>query len=532
MVATGGLPEMAEAVRRDRGHSLSSPSSPSQKEQHAVQSAQRVKTIRFEKKSENQHGLRLVIAADGRMIPDIFMVGKDRLVIDLPHIKSWPRIKAIPIQNRAIRQLRVGQHPDKLRLVLDLLFPVNYTVEQKGDILLIHLNPIPSSEGRPAVATSSQNIQGQKTPGRMSLDFVDADLVGAIRLIADVSQLNIEIDKNIKGKVTIKLSEVTWEEALSTVLNMHHLGYRRDGGVIRIATLEKMEAPINGNGAKEMLKPADLISRVYPLKYVSPREVVEVARKILSPVGRVAWDDSSRSITVTDTEVTLATVDQMVNLLDVPIPRVVIETRMIYATPSFQKALDLQREIRRKNPKAPQAVPPHDFAIDLPLAPYSEGNAPAMGRFKRGLSDLDQHIAEGVSQGTVHLVASPRTTVLNGQEAILELGEIPAAPTDSNKGVISGKLMLAVVPTILSEGGVQVQLKAASGSAVLLGVTETAWVTGTEMIVIDWSGQGMAWGVSQGSASRNSMISRLFKGAQKREPLIGPIVFLSPHTLK
>lgn len=77
--------------------------------------------------------LQLVISSDGRLSPDIFFVGKNkmRLVIDFPGVKTEMTEKRIVGDVSYVKQVRIGKHPNKLRLVLDLKQPVVFAWTQK-----------------------------------------------------------------------------------------------------------------------------------------------------------------------------------------------------------------------------------------------------------------------------------------------------------------------------------------------------------------------------------------------------------------
>lgn len=85
--------------------------------------------------------LQLVVTSDGRLDPNIFFVGKkkDRLVIDLPGVKRKMKQAMIPGDELYVKRVRIGQHPKKLRLVLDLNQAVTFTWDQKQNKLWVTL---------------------------------------------------------------------------------------------------------------------------------------------------------------------------------------------------------------------------------------------------------------------------------------------------------------------------------------------------------------------------------------------------------
>ena len=77
---------------------------------------------------------------------------------------------------------------------------------------------------------------------KISLDFKDADIKNILRLIAEVSNLNIVAGDDVKGKVTLRLLKVPWDQALELVLKSKSLGMVKEGNVIRIAPMAKIAA--------------------------------------------------------------------------------------------------------------------------------------------------------------------------------------------------------------------------------------------------------------------------------------------------
>ena len=75
----------------------------------------------------------------------------------------------------------------------------------------------------------------------ISLDFKDGDLQDIFRLFADISGMNVVVNPGVSGKVTLKLNEVPWDQALDLILKANGLGYTVEGNVIRIARLTDLQ---------------------------------------------------------------------------------------------------------------------------------------------------------------------------------------------------------------------------------------------------------------------------------------------------
>ena len=78
------------------------------------------------------------------------------------------------------------------------------------------------------------------TGSRMTMDFVNADVTNILRLIGEVSNLNIVWGPEVRGNVSMRLKEVPWDQALDLVLANNNLAKRQVGNVIWITTKGQM----------------------------------------------------------------------------------------------------------------------------------------------------------------------------------------------------------------------------------------------------------------------------------------------------
>jgi type IV pilus assembly protein PilQ len=63
-----------------------------------------------------------------------------------------------------------------------------------------------------------------------SFHFDDIPVRSALQLIAEEGQFNLIVSDSVKGNITLRLQDVTWEQALEVVLRMKGLSSRVDGG--------------------------------------------------------------------------------------------------------------------------------------------------------------------------------------------------------------------------------------------------------------------------------------------------------------
>jgi len=114
--------------------------------------------------------------------------------------------------------------------------------------MVAQVTPAPTPPPPPAASTPAT---GEKL---ISLDFKDADVVNLLRILAAESGRNIVSGDDVKGRVSISLKNVTWEQALDTILEVRGLAKVERDGVIRIVSIEQLtkekEALARVEGAK------------------------------------------------------------------------------------------------------------------------------------------------------------------------------------------------------------------------------------------------------------------------------------------
>ena len=147
-------------------------------------------------------------------------------------------------------------------------------------------------------AFASPSYTGRK----ITLDMQDAEIGNVLRLLADVSGENFVYGEEVKGKVTLKLKSVPWDQALEVVLKTKGLGMQKDGNVIRVASLDALHhEELNSlelHEQRELKGP--LTTRIIPVNYALAKEMAEHIKMLLSPRGTVAVDERTNTVIVRD----------------------------------------------------------------------------------------------------------------------------------------------------------------------------------------------------------------------------------------
>jgi type IV pilus assembly protein PilQ len=324
------------------------------------------------------------------------------------------------------------------------------------------------------------------TGRKLSLDFKDADIKNILRLIAEVSNLNVIAGDDVKGKITMRLVDVPWDQALDIILQTKNLGMSRVGNVIRIApsdTLQKeIQAELEAKRAKEKLD--HLSTELITVNYASAKDLVPQIKHVLSDRGDIKVDERTNILIVKDIAKNIVLVRSLVKSLDTKTPQVLIEARIVEATKGFQRELGIkwgfliEKDIRGTATSVGGGIADTTLgtatreAINLPAiaragVPGSVATAGILEAiFSNGsLTELDIAISAHENEGDVKVVSSPKIATLDNKEASIEQGLRIPYPKLTTEGTVTtdfidANLKLTVTPHVTNDGNIKMSIKA------------------------------------------------------------------------
>lgn len=500
----------------------------------------------------------VVVVGDGRLFPDAKQLDESRLVIDIPAVSAALRHSVVRGNHHLLKKIRVGYHADKVRLVFDVLDHPVFSLNQKGNEVLVTLKPHAhegasanvtqpvGSEGSPSLAPqepkvlSSSESMGRgarrairiigpaqqkfrlqpvqmATEGvsaekdsrsddivagqtrfvgrRISLDFQQADITNILRLIAEVSGFNIVVGEGVKSKVTMKLVSVPWDQALDMLLKMNGLGMIRQGTIVWVDTLANIakQQDEEARAKDSKTKAEELVDRVFYIRNIQAQELQTALRQYLSPRGVMNISQGSNALIVRETESKLAVMKQLVDGLDLEVPQVQIEARIVQADTVYARGLGIQWGVKDSNfgtnnfslvgnvtgafanaGGTGNTTITRDFLVNLPAQVGGLPAVPAVGWTFGKLADgfaLDMRLSAGELLGLTKVIAAPKITTLDKREAKISQGESIPFQTTSLQGTqttfVDANLELNVTPQITSRDPKEV------GKTILLRVRAT-----------------------------------------------------------
>jgi type IV pilus assembly protein PilQ len=321
----------------------------------------------------------------------------------------------------------------------------------------------------------------------VSFDFKDADIRDVLRILADVSGFNFVVSKDVKGTVTLRLSNVPWDQALDVVLEDSGLGAIVEGNVIKLAPLKTLQARQAELLQAEQLDP--LVTKQVFVNYATGEEIKPLAEPLLSKRGELKIDTRTNSILITDTAIRVTRIEELIKSLDTRTPQVLIESRIVQATLDFTRQLGVQFGTNYRasaatgNPTGaffpssigvggvgvgspgPFGSPGQNFIVDLP-ATVGTGAGGALGIVLGSLTgafDLDIRLSALENRGEGRILSSPRVLTLDNKPARIEQGvsipflSVSAAGTQTQ--FVDATLRLEVTPHITNDNRVGMEIK-------------------------------------------------------------------------
>lgn len=457
--------------------------------------AKEIVAILFDKTDE---GVDLIIKGDGLMQEPTVVELDEKVLIEIPDvlIKTFMPSRIPP----PVKNIKYESKRDGVRFILDLSERVKSNVSLFDDEIIISMYPvlkkIPLAESitkeNKSLKTKNDNvIHNTKDLNLISMDFQDADIIAVLRSLAEVSGYNIIVHPDIKGKVTMRLLNVPWQQALDVVLKTLSLEKIVEKNVIRVLPRKIYDEEIKALSEIELAKEiAKIETRVFVVNYAD----VEKAKDTIEKAGIVKKDNISidkrtRSIIVKDTPSNLKTVESLISNIDKPTSQVLIEARIVEISSTFTRELGVQwgfewlsSDIRTSlggsidTPGTPTGLSPTrpnvtggQFPVAINLPAKDATSAITFGYLNAAQTfGLDLRLSAFQDIGKSRVLSNPRIITSDNQKAQIVLGEsVPYGEREVSGGqvTISTKfkdvaIIIEVTPQITTDDIISLNVNA------------------------------------------------------------------------
>jgi type IV pilus assembly protein PilQ len=377
-----------------------------------------------------------------------------------------------------------GQTGSAVRLELEVAGLYEHMAYQTGNDWIIEVSKLAAASIDASKEVVEFYEEKEYQGARVTFNFQDIPVRSVLQLIADVSNLNIVVADNVGGNLTLRLTNVPWDQALDIVLDARNLDKRENGNVIWIA-------PTADIAARE-LEP--LATALISVSYASAEDLQTLIMEasdnesgevgFLSDRGSVAIDARTNTLMVTDTPDRIEAVQELVRDLDRPVRQVQIESRIVVASSDFAHALGVRfgvtalhdgRNILGMSGDGNSADTVRQFRdVELPLVDnrYNvnlpaniDGDPGSLGlSFLAGNVLLDLELTALEAEGDGEVISTPRVVTANQSEAFIQQGvEIPYEQAASSGATAvqfkEAVLELRVTPLITPDNRIQLELE-------------------------------------------------------------------------
>jgi type IV pilus assembly protein PilQ len=306
------------------------------------------------------------------------------------------------------------------------------------------------------------------TGEKISVNFVEADLKNVFLFFADFIGLNIVIDPEVQGSLTMRLNQVPWDQAFGVILRHQGLEKVVEGNVVRIATTEKLRSEAAQRRALKQAQrdEVDPVTFIKILSYAKAQDVLQVLNQQIRTTGggqqaQIARDIRTNSIIITDIPSRREVYENLIDVLDTRTRQVSIEARIVETDRNFENDLGIVWGLFASADPALGTQTGLQFPNRTTFRYDVNAPTPSIGTAGLSLGNvldsvtLDIALTAFENEGKVRILSSPKITTQNNQAAIIEQGtQIPVVTTTAveiNVQYISASLKLEVTPQITAE---------------------------------------------------------------------------------
>ena len=199
--------------------------------------------------------------------------------------------------------------------------------------------------------TDSQKIEKTKlneANSLVSFTYDNASIREVIQSLAHLKQLNLLMSDDVKGSVTVNLTKVNWQQALTLVLELKGLAYQLHDNILVVAPAEEMQKRRFDKLSQEakIRQSEPLSSTTIDVSFAKASQIAETLKagsnNIMTSRGQVTVDTRTNTLIIKDTQQALQSIKQVVKQLDVRTQQVLIEARMVTIRDNVDEQLGIR----------------------------------------------------------------------------------------------------------------------------------------------------------------------------------------------
>jgi type IV pilus assembly protein PilQ len=301
----------------------------------------------------------------------------------------------------------------------------------------------------------------------ITMRYEKSPLELVIPAIIAPTKMNVVVDSQVKGTVTLNLKDVPWEQGLDLILKTNELDKRQVGNTLVIARKDTI--------AKNFDKG---LTKTYPLRYAKAQEMQTLLTSLLGKetAGQVSVQVEKRlnALVISTTEDMFKRVEELLDKLDRPVPQVMIDVKIVEVSSDFAKTMGFswnwgtgEEASAGENAGTGNVLQFTEYAktiqngdqYDQPSSPTGMGLFD-FGDFYRKNMYFNAVFSALVETGESRMLSSPRVIAMNGQKASLTIGRevtysggTDQAPESKDTGTI-----VNITPQINNDGYIVLEI--------------------------------------------------------------------------
>jgi type IV pilus assembly protein PilQ len=420
------------------------------------------------------------------------------VVVDFPDANANPDLlRRLDVTDFAtpVGTIQFKGRQNGTRLVIDPIEDYTHIAYQSGNTFIVEVKPLTEEE-----EDIRAQAEFQYTGEKMSLNFQDIEVRAVLQLIADLTELNLVASDSVNGRITLRLNNVPWDQALDIILKTKGLDKRQNGNVLMVAPTDELAAQERqlAEATQQQEQIAQLYTEYIEINYANAAEIKALLEDeggssrgggeesdgggLLSARGTVNVDARTNTLIVRETADRLSEIRTLIRQIDIPVEQVLIESRIVVATEEFTEEFGARLGLsgtqigtNTNYSSAGNLTSANEFIngfrqLDLTgegfefdpndslnvNLPAANPQASSIGFELWRLGDnllLDLELSALETEGAGEVVGSPKLVTADKQEAYIEAGEEIPYPVATASGATAiafkkAVLSLKVTPQI------------------------------------------------------------------------------------
>jgi len=331
------------------------------------------------------------------------------------------------------------------------------------------------------LASITHNLpENYPAPGNISMAFQDTDIVQVVYLLAKETGMNLIPGQDLRGKITLSLTDVSTEEALQAILETAHAKLIADGNLFKVIPLGDLYEFVEAEGGS--------ISKTYKIDYISPANATDTLKILLPDAEKIETVKDSNYLIVQGPRAVIQKADALIRSLDSAPKQVVVEAKVIEvrATDVSNLGWDI---------KGTYAKNTNDIVQTKGLAGRTTDTG-AQGLYAQVISgNIEAYLSGLANKSGVNIVASPRITTLSDKPASILIGAkygyktaiITQTSTTQQIQFLEVGTALTITPHVTKDGFIKMKVepKVSDGQVVNDLPQENTTETANEVMVRD-----------------------------------------------